>query len=242
MRYSPSRMLNTSKIKAISLDLDDTLWPIRPTIERAEKALHLWLTQHAPMTAALFSSAEALADIRKYTVTEVAKKKPELQYDLSAVRRESIRTALQRAHEDPQLAEAAFDVFFAERNKVTLFDDVMPALRHLSQKFPLVSLSNGNADLHKVGIASYFKATISARDLRMGKPDARVFHAAAQAAGVAPHEVLHVGDDMALDVLGALNAGLKAAWILREGLSTLPVQQQPTVTVGLLTELCDWLD
>jgi FMN hydrolase / 5-amino-6-(5-phospho-D-ribitylamino)uracil phosphatase len=242
MRYSPSRMLNANKIKAISLDLDDTLWPIRPAIERAEKALHHWLSQHAPMTAALFSSADAMADIRKYTTTELVKTKPSLQYDLSAVRRESIRTALQRAHEDPQLAEAAFDVFFAERNKVTLFDDVMPALRRLSQKFPLVSLSNGNADLHKIGIASYFKAIISARDMGVGKPDARIFHAAAQAVNVQPQEVLHVGDDMALDVLGALNAGLKAAWIHREGLSTVPDDQQPTVTVSLLTELCDLLD
>ena len=41
-------MLDISKIKAISIDLDDTLWPIWPTIERAERVLHDWLTGHAP--------------------------------------------------------------------------------------------------------------------------------------------------------------------------------------------------
>ena len=45
-------MLDIARIKAISLDLDDTLWPIWPTIERAEKALHEWLVTNAPMAAA----------------------------------------------------------------------------------------------------------------------------------------------------------------------------------------------
>ena len=49
-------MLDITKVKAISLDLDDTLWPVWPTIERAEKALHQWLVEYAPMAAALFSS------------------------------------------------------------------------------------------------------------------------------------------------------------------------------------------
>ena len=59
-------MLDVAKVKAISIDLDDTLWPIWPTIERAEKALHDWLAEHAPMAAALFSSPSALREIRDY--------------------------------------------------------------------------------------------------------------------------------------------------------------------------------
>ena len=57
-------MLDLAKIKAITLDLDDTLWPIWPTIERAEKALHDWLAEHAPMAAALFANPAALREIR----------------------------------------------------------------------------------------------------------------------------------------------------------------------------------
>jgi putative hydrolase of the HAD superfamily len=41
-------MLNLSKIQAITLDLDDTLWPVWPTIARAEVVLHDWLEVHAP--------------------------------------------------------------------------------------------------------------------------------------------------------------------------------------------------
>jgi putative hydrolase of the HAD superfamily len=227
-------MLDVAKIRAISIDLDDTLWPIWPTIERAEKALHDWLTEHAPMAAALFSSPVALREIRDY----MAASKPELKHDLSALRRESIRLALYRAGENPLLADTAFDVFFAERQRVELFDDARPALEFLAQRFPIVSVSNGNADLARMGLAAFFKATISAREFGVGKPDPRIFHAAAGAVDLTPENVLHVGDDATLDALGALNAGMQAAWLNRSD-ALWPHELEPQLTLGNLTELCE---
>jgi FMN hydrolase / 5-amino-6-(5-phospho-D-ribitylamino)uracil phosphatase len=227
-------MLDVSRIKAISLDLDDTLWPIWPTIEKAEKALHNWLAEYAPMAAALFSSSSALREIRDY----IAANRPDLKNDLSAVRRESIRLALYRAGENPLLAERAFDVFFAERQRVTLYDDAHSSLQFLAARFPLVSLSNGNADLKCVGIAPFFRAAISAREFGAGKPDPRIFHAAAGAVELTPEDVLHVGDDATLDALGALNAGMQAAWVNRAD-QLWPHELQPNAMLGSLTELCE---
>ena len=227
-------MLDVTRIKAISLDLDDTLWPIWPTIERAEKVLHDWLVENAPMAAALFSSPSALREIRDY----MASNRPELKHDLSAVRRESIRLALYRAGENPLLADKAFEVFFAERQRVDLFEDARPALEFLSQRFPLVSVSNGNADLERVGIGAYFRAAISAREFGVGKPDPRIFHAAAGAVEVTAQDVLHVGDDATLDALGALNAGMQAAWINRAD-HLWPHEVKADVTVTNLHELCE---
>jgi FMN hydrolase / 5-amino-6-(5-phospho-D-ribitylamino)uracil phosphatase len=227
-------MLDITKVKAISLDLDDTLWPIWPTIERAEKVLHQWLVEYAPMAAALFSTPSALREIRDH----MASSRPDLKNDLSAVRRESIRLALYRAGENPLLAEQAFDIFFAERQRVTLFDDARPSLEFLSARFPLVSLSNGNADLQRVGLGSYFRASISAREFGIGKPDPRIFHAAAGALQVQPEDVLHVGDDATLDALGALNAGMQSAWVNRSD-HLWPHEAQPHLTLANLTELCE---
>jgi HAD superfamily hydrolase (TIGR01549 family) len=227
-------MLDIARIKAISLDLDDTLWPIWPTIERAEKVLHDWMGDNAPMAAALFSSPSALREIRNY----MAANRPELKHDLSAVRRESIRLALYRAGENPLLADQAFEVFFAERQRVDLFEDARPALEFLAAKFPLVSVSNGNADVGRVGLGGLFRASISAREFGVGKPDPRIFHAAAGALDLTPESVLHVGDDATLDALGALNAGMQAAWVNRAD-HLWPHEVEPQVTLSNLTELCE---
>lgn len=209
---APSLALDTKRIRAISFDLDDTLWPIWPTIERAERVLHEWLVRQAPKTASLLVTPGVLRELREAT----EKERSDLAHDMSAMRRESIRAALVRAGEDAALAEPAFDVFFAERQRVTFYDDALPALRWLSARYPLVAVSNGNADIHLTGVGRWFRAAFNARSFGSAKPHAPIFHAAAASVGIEPHEMLHVGDDAALDVVGALDAGMQAAWLVRD--------------------------
>lgn len=226
-------MLNTADVHAITLDLDDTLWPIWPTIARAEQALAQWLAQQAPLTAALYASAETRLALRARAVQA----RQDLAHDMSAMRREGIRLALLQAGEDAALAEPAFDVFYAERNRVELYDDALEALDFLSARFPLVAVSNGNADLARLGLAHYFRAGISAAQLGVAKPDARIFLAGAEAAGVPAANVLHVGDDALLDVLGAHAAGMQTAWVNR-GDHPWTQTVQPHASVVSLRELC----
>lgn len=234
----PARaVLDPSRVKALTLDLDDTLWPIWPTIARAEQVLADWLAQHAPATAALGADRQTLRAVRE----QVGRERPDLAHDLSALRRESIRGLLRRAGDDPALAEPAFEVFFAERQRVELFEDALPALERLSARYPLVALSNGNADVHRVGIGAHFTAAISAREFGVAKPDVRIFHAAAAAAGVAPQAVLHIGDDAHLDGVGALNAGMQLAWVNRQGHAWDHAPLQPHITLSDLRVLCDAL-
>ncbi len=186
------------------------------------------------MTAAMFANPKARHDIREHVV----RSRPELKHNLSAIRREAIRLALYRSKENPLLADDAFEVFFAARNQVTLYDDALLALEFLSARYPVVALSNGNADIQRVGLGKYFRAAISAQQFGVGKPDPQIFLAAAGAVDVPAHNVLHVGDDAALDVLGALNAGMQTAWVNRS--DHLWVHDaSPHETVTSLTELCD---
>ena len=226
-------MLQISKIKAITLDLDDTLWPVWPTIKRAETALAEWLRQHAPSAALLLADPPVRLKLRD----QVLRTRPEIAHNMSAVRCELIRLALHSCREDVRLAEPAFEVFFEHRMKVDLFADALPALAFLAQRFPVVALSNGNADVHRVGIGTHFCGSVSAHEFGVGKPDRRIFNAGAAMAGVAPHEVLHVGDDGALDVLGALNAGMQTVWVNRDAHDWLHTAK-PHVTVTDLAQLC----
>ena len=225
-------------LHAITLDLDDTLWPVWPAIHRAEGLLLAWLAVHAPATHAAHDKAKMLVHRQAVVLA-----RPDWAFDLSALRRETIRRALAAAGDDPALAEPAFEVFFAARQQVDLYDDVLPALARLAARWPIVALSNGNADVQRVpGLGRYFHAAVSARDLGVAKPAAVAFAEACRRAGAAPAHTLHIGDDVAADVDGALDAGLQAAWVRR---ADLPAPAKPRGTpqhvVATLTELADRL-
>ncbi len=229
-------MLNLSKIQAITLDLDDTLWPVWPTIARAEEVLQDWLTVHAPRTAQLCVDAELKKAIR----AEVNRRHADQVHDLSFLRRESIRESLIRAGDSAYLADEAFEVFFAERQNVKLYDGVEQALARLAARYPLVGLSNGNADVFRTSAGPYFKAAVSARLFGVAKPDPRIFHATAAQLRLTTDAVLHVGDDLITDVLGAMNAGMQTAWVNTQN-HVWPHDTAPPLTVNHLAELCDHL-
>ncbi|MFZ3120981.1 MAG: HAD-IA family hydrolase [Variovorax sp.] len=233
--------LDVKRIAAISLDLDDTLWPIWPTIERAERVLHAWLLREAPKTAELLVTPGVLSELRQATERE----RSDLAHDLSALRRESIRAALRHAGEDPALADPAFDAFFEERQRVELYEDALPALKWLSERYPLVAISNGNADIHRTGVGRWFRTAFNARAFGSGKPHAPIFRAAAASVGLLPRDVLHVGDDAALDVAGSLDAGMQAAWLVRDAdgeRKPWPHGARPQLVVPNLHALCMALD
>ena len=229
-------MLNLSKIKAITLDLDDTLWPVRPTIVRAEQALQDWLQLHAPQTASLCAQSELKQAIR----AEVHQRHPEMAHDLSFLRREAIRASLLQAGNAPHLAEPAFEVFFAERQNVTLYEGVEDALAKLAARYPLVSVSNVNADVFRPAAAPYFTAAVSAGLFGVAKPDARIFLAAAAQLQLPAEAVLHVGDDATTDALGAHKAGMQAVWVNTQNHAWPHDSPQP-LTLAHLAELCDHL-
>ena len=208
----PKALLDVPRIAAITLDLDDTLWPVWPTIAHAETQLQSWLHQHAPAAAVLGADREQAKAIRQQVHAEWA----DQRHDLSLMRREHIRRLLRMTGEDEALAEPAFEVFFDARQQVTLFDEVPTALRWLASRYPLIALSNGNADVGRVGLGAWFRGSASARDVGVAKPDARIFEAGAQLAGVPPAAVLHVGDDPHLDVAGAQAAAMQTVWVNRE--------------------------
>ena len=226
-------MLQVSKVKAITLDLDDTLWPVEPTIARAERALADWLTRHAPATARLLSDAPVRSQLRK----AVLQAHPDVAHDFSALRLAYLSRALAQAGDDTALAQPAFEAFFDERQNVSLFPDSLSALAALAARYPIVAVSNGNANVHRVGLGAYFVGSVSAQSCGVAKPHIDIFHAAASSVQCDPDEVLHVGDDAHLDVLGALNAGMQTAWINRDA-KAWEHPQTPHLTATDMGALC----
>ena len=224
--------------KAVLFDLDDTLWPIAPVILEAEKILFAWLAEHAPRVVERFT----IASLRQARL-ELLARRPEFEIDLSALRHAGLVAAFEQVGEDPAKVELAMTEFFAARNAVTPYDDVVPGLLRLKSRVLVGSVTNGVADLQTIGLAHHFRASISAREYGRAKPDPGIFLAGCAALGVAPEEALYVGDDLLLDVQGAQRAGLRAAWMNRAGkVNDLALDVRPDVEVTSLLELIAWLE
>jgi putative hydrolase of the HAD superfamily len=200
------------QILAITIDLDDTLWPVLPALQRADRDLDEYLRRHYPEVAKTWP-IPALRELRAL----VAAERLDLAHDFTAQRYLTMQRAFDACGVSDVPLDALFEVFAAARNAVELYPDALPALERLRAVLPVASLTNGNADLERIGLHLHFAHRICARDVGAAKPDARIFLAAAEKLGIAPENILHVGDDPEMDVVGAREAGMRTAWINRAG-------------------------
>jgi len=199
-------------ISVITFDLDNTLWDVEPVLLRAEAAQHKWLLQHRPGAIEAFDH-EALFEFKK----SVWKRHPQLLHHVSQMRIQTLyelQLAAGYSEEDARSgARQAFDVFLRERRKVVLYEEVLGVLELLAGRYTLGALTNGNADIYKTDAAEYFDFAFLAEDIGASKPHPDMFQAALKQAGVAPEDIIHVGDDPEHDVRGARNMGMHTIWV-----------------------------
>lgn len=199
-------------IRVITFDLDNTLWDVEPTLLRAEQVQQDWLRQHRPGAVEAFDH-EALWEFKK----SVWKRHPELLHHVSKMRMQ-VLYELQIAAGYPELealggAREAFSVFLEERHKVTLYEEALVVLRGLASRYTLGALTNGNADIYKTDAGEYFDFAFLAEDVGAAKPHPDMFEAALSQAGVAAHQIVHVGDNPEHDICGAREVGIHTVWM-----------------------------
>ncbi|MEO8809964.1 MAG: HAD family hydrolase [Rhodanobacter sp.] len=225
-------------IRALTLDLDDTLWPVLPALERADQAVDAWLRQHHPAVARAWPIT-AMRELR----ARIAAERIDLAHDFTTQRQLTLHHVFDASGIAEAPVDALWEVYFAARNQVELYPDSLPALERIAARWPLASVTNGNADLERIGIRRHFAHHLCARDHGAAKPEPGIFLAAAALLGVPPAEVLHVGDDPAMDVCGARDAGLGTAWINRAR-QRWPSNMGPPPELDLpdMAALADWLE
>ena len=99
------------------------------------------------------------------------------------------------------------------RMTFVLFDDVLPILKTLKERnFTLGLLTNIHRGIEpicqKLGVAPYLDFTVTSGEAGADKPQPPIFMLALERAGVTPSEVIHVGDQYKLDVVGARGVGI----------------------------------
>lgn len=199
------------RLKLITFDLDNTLWPVEEVIHRAERASSQFLQQRFAELADHLS-VTALHQLRD----ELVQDQSHYWKNLTRLRIDTLSQALMRQgvsqNEAQQAAQDAFDVFYRERNQVTFFPGAIRVLETLADSYILGALSNGNANLELIGIRHLFDFHHCAETVGEAKPNAAIFHAALDSAGVTPTDALHIGDHPSEDIDGARRAGFSTIW------------------------------
>lgn len=224
-------MTDFSKIRCVVFDLDDTLWPCLPPIINAEKVLYSWLQEHYPRVTTQYS-IEGLREHR----ADFVLRNPHLSHDVTAFRKQSLVELAQIFDYPAALANEGMSLFRYHRNQVSLFDDALPTINILKEKFKIGSITNGNADLRAIGLGEYFDFIITAEEAGVAKPDKAIFEYAQKKANLENHELLYVGDHPINDVLGSSNSGWKSLWFNPSGESWLE-GVKPDAEIKMLSEL-----
>ena len=205
-------------LRALTFDLDDTLWDNRPVLMAAEQSLYDWLGRHYPRINQHYS-LEDMWSLRQ----ELLKRNPDLRHDVTALRKDSLHVMAQTCGYDDRLVEPAFDIFLEARHRVTLYSDVEPALQRLrAAGYCLGTLTNGNADVQRLGLGHLFDFSLTAASVGKAKPHPRMFEEACRRAQVTAAELAHIGDEAGTDLAGAQNAGVTVIWMNRQGLTAEP--------------------
>ena len=165
-----SRAAGLGDLRAVAFDLDNTLWDVGPVLVRAEQCLRDWLREHCPRITERVSIEEMRAARER-----LARSEPHNAHDFTYLRLTGLAAHARECGYGQEVAERAFEVFFAARNELQPYTDVQPALERLRTRYKLASLSNGNADLALIGLAPLFSVSLNARQVGVAKPHPRCF-------------------------------------------------------------------
>ena len=199
------------EIKLITFDLDDTFWDIKSTIINAEINSRKWIEDRIKKKIE-WGTFDDFLEIRN----ELIKENPSLDYDLGLLRKKVIsyhtKKYFKNQNDLDEFIEEAYMFFLEERHKVEFFDGVIPVLEKLSLNYKLGVLTNGNADIKKLGIDHMFDFSVSSMDVKSNKPDQGHFIRAKELSQINFHNTLHVGDHPVNDVYGARELGINVMW------------------------------
>lgn len=200
-------------LRAIVFDLDDTLVD---QAGAARKAVIGWAAEHGITGADVADRWDAVSD-RHYR-----------RYQSRAIGFQEQRRARAREFLGVDASDAEADALFAGyltryEAQWAAFDDAVPTLRRVrAAGLRTVVLTNGDDDhqrrkLDLTGLAAEVDMHVSTSTLPASKPDPRAYLLTCERADVAPGEALMVGNSLAHDVLGPLEAGLAAVLLDRHG-------------------------
>lgn len=189
-------------IEIIGFDLDDTLWNNHPVINEAVDEQFLFLSKYLPNF-----SLEHLKHKFQIIVQQLISKNPIECEDMTNLRMSALSEFCNQFELESPVAKQAFEAFYVKRQAVTLYPQTKPLLSLLKKHFTVVAISNGNVDLHQIGIAHLFDLHWQAGRDGRAKPHPEMLLRLKDVFNVTMDNVLYVGDSYKNDLGAAKAAG-----------------------------------
>jgi len=120
-----------------------------------------------------------------------------------------------------------------------LFPYAIESLQYLAPRYPLHLITNGFQEVQeqKFNIARldrFFKTVTTSEEAGIKKPEAGIFHFALEKAKGSAEESIIIGDDLAVDCVGARNVGMDQVYFNPEGIGH---EENVTFEIKSLKEL-----
>jgi 2-haloacid dehalogenase len=141
------------------------------------------------------------------------------------------------------LSKEKKDALLDSYRTLPAFEDVEDGLARLkADSFSIYAFSNGSADaietlLVAAGIRDSFLGVVSVDDLKSFKPNPAVYSYFLRKSGASGNSAWMISSNP-FDVIGAISAGMRAAWVQRSQEAVFdPWGIEPTITVRSLRDL-----
>jgi 2-haloalkanoic acid dehalogenase type II len=230
-------MHSLAGIKAISFDADGTLWDFQLVMRHSLGKVMEELEHLDPQAAAAL-------DIDRMIITRnmVAEELKGKTTSLEDIRFQAFKRTLEEINRpNNDLARHLNDVYLRHRFEDTEpYEDVLPTLQTLRERYRLGLLSNGNSYPERCGFEGVFDSVVFSQTHCVEKPDPAIFRIALRELDCSETELLHVGDSLENDVEGAHSAGIRCAWLNRNQIQN-ETDTLPEYEIQSLMELLDIL-
>ncbi|MCB9197289.1 MAG: noncanonical pyrimidine nucleotidase, YjjG family [Flavobacteriales bacterium] len=205
----------THEITHVFFDLDRTLWDFEANSR--DELLDIWARNGLHNRG--ISLPEEFIKVYKQINEECWEAYRKNEISKEQLRGERFRRTLEYyGIEDDLLAEKIGIQYIDNSPKRTkLIDHTHEILDYLNKKYQLHIITNGFEEVQHVKLANsdlkkYFGEIITSEMAGVKKPEIEIFQLALDKTGAKASQSVYIGDDIVVDVLGAINAGWYAIY------------------------------
>ncbi|OQM34264.1 flavin mononucleotide phosphatase [bacterium endosymbiont of Pedicinus badii] len=202
---------NLINVRAITFDLDNTLYDDKPIVKKADYESMKFLKDYHPKLKKI--KKKEYQKLREF----LRNKYPHYFHDVNYWRWFSIYLVMKNVGISEKQAKnganIAMKIVQYWRSRIHIPKQTHEILKKLKNSFPLIIITNGNANPYLFGIGKYFFCILRAGIDGRSKPYKDMYKLASLKLCLPINSILHVGDDIITDIKGAIDSGMQACWI-----------------------------